>query len=275
MQKKLARFIREHRGLPKRLISMLVPQPVLLNLGEFKMYVRLDDWAVGARIAVRRAYEEHVTRVIRTFLRPGVVVLDIGANVGYYTLLSAARISDTGKVIAFEPSSDNCALLRMSVRRNNFNNVVVHTKAVASKNGYVGFGGRDGSNGGVSLSINTSHPTQVEAVALDTFLQDESKIDLIKMDIEGAEGLALNGMKQLLQRHHPVILSEFSPDALRALSGISPEDYLNGLRALGYELRVISNGGVTNLPSQTNDEIMTIYAERGSDHLDLIAQPAV
>jgi ubiquinone/menaquinone biosynthesis C-methylase UbiE len=117
MQRNMVRFIYNYRAIPKRLISVLVPNPVLLDLGDFRIYVRLDDWAVGARIAVKRTYEQHITKVIRSYLKPGAVFIDIGANIGYYTLLSAAHVGDTGKVIAFEPSSNNCALLEMSVSK--------------------------------------------------------------------------------------------------------------------------------------------------------------
>jgi FkbM family methyltransferase len=272
MRKEVVRFLYDHRVLPKRLISILMPNPVLLNLRYFKIYVRLDDWAVGARIAVNRTYEQHVTRAVRSFLKPGAVVIDIGANIGYYTLLAASHVGNAGKVIAFEPSSNNCALLDMSVQKNNFNNVVIHTKAVTSENGYVAFG-MDDSNGNISQNISVTHPSQVEAVALDTFLKDESRIDVIKIDIEGAEGLALNGMKRILGLHHPVIFTEFCPNALLEISGISPENYLNGLRDLGYELYIILNNDFVKQLPQSNQEIMTIYAECKSDHLDLQAIP--
>src|SRR5256885_3164883 len=102
----IARFFYTHRAVLKRFV--FIRRPILLRLADFKIYVRLDDWAVGARIAVRRTHEPHVTRVMLPLLRPGTVIVDIGANIGYYTLLAASRIGSTGKVIAFEPSLENC-----------------------------------------------------------------------------------------------------------------------------------------------------------------------
>lgn len=157
--------------------------------------------------------------------------------------------------------------------KNNFNNVVIHSKAVADKNGRIGFG-MDDSNGSISQNNDATHPILVEAVTLDAFLQDEPRIDLIKIDIKGAEGLALSGMKQILRLHRPVIFSEFSPNALSKTSGISPEDYLDELRGLGYELYVvIQNNDFTNQAPQSNQEIMVKYAEYKSDHLDIQAVP--
>jgi FkbM family methyltransferase len=270
--RKLVRFIYDHRAIPKRIISILAPKPVLLNLGLFKMYVRLDDWAVGARIAVKRTYERHVTRVIRSSLKPGAVVIDIGANIGYYTLMSAACVGARGKVIAFEPSSDNCALLKMSLRKNNFDNVLIHSKAVADKNGLASFS-MDDSNGTISQNREMAHSVLVATVALDTYLQDEPRIDLIKIDIEGAEGLALNGMKRILRQHRPIILTEFNPNALRKTSDMSPEDFLDQLRTLDYALYVIHNSDSTYEAPQSNQEIMARYAEQKSDHLDIQAVP--
>src|SRR5262245_50493673 len=92
-----------------------IRKPILLNLKEFKIYIQLNDWSVGLRIAVKRGYESHVTGTMRPLLKQGMVVLDIGANIGFYTLLAAARVGESGKVLAFEPGENNCRLIRMSL----------------------------------------------------------------------------------------------------------------------------------------------------------------
>jgi FkbM family methyltransferase len=272
MQTKVVRFVYSHRSLPKQLISILVRNPILIKLNGFSMYVRLDDWAVGARIAIKRSYEKHVTEAMRPFLKPGSVVVDIGANIGYYTLLAASQMGDKGKVISFEPNPANCKLLQMSLERNRFNNVVIYTYAVADIDGIVGLG-MDDSNGSINRDDPASQPYQVRAVTLDDFLKDEPTINLIKMDVEGAEGLVLKGMRELLKLHQPIIFTEFSPYALPAISRISPEAYLNEWRNLGYKLFVIhKNSGRNHFP-QSNDEIMRCFIESKSDHLDLITLP--
>ena len=146
MKTKIIRYLFKHRALPKSLLSKIFPNPVLLKLSSFKMYVRLDDWAIGARIAVNRVYEKHVTQEMLRWLKPGVVLVDIGANIGYYTLLAATHLGDTGKIIAFEPSEESCDLLKMSIEKNGFKNVAIYAKAVADINGVVGFR-MDDSNG--------------------------------------------------------------------------------------------------------------------------------
>jgi FkbM family methyltransferase len=276
MKFRIYNFIFKHRAIPQRLISILVPKPVLLNLRDFKMYVRLDDWAVGLPIALKHKYEEHVTNVMRPCFKPGMVVVDIGANIGFYTLLAASRIGQAGKVIAFEPSADNCELLRRSLRKNDLNNVTIHTNAVSDANRVLCFTMQE-STAVTSRPDTAKGSFQVNALALDSFLKDEPRIDLVKIDIDGGEGLALKGMTQLLKRHHPVLFTEFCPELLQAISGITPQAYLDGLRNLGYEFRILSKktaGGATEgNPPQSNEQIMQRYTEAGLYHLDLLALP--
>src|SRR5262250_1998178 len=160
----IARFFYTHRAALQRFV--FIRRPILLRLPDFKIYVRLDDWAIGARIAVRRTHEPHVTRVMCALLQPGAVMVDIGANIGYYTLLAAARVGSTGKVIAFEPSIDNCALLHKSLQANRFENVVLHNVAVADTASVVGFRMHE-SNGYIIPDHPLIHSEQVQTVTLD------------------------------------------------------------------------------------------------------------
>jgi FkbM family methyltransferase len=201
-----------------------------------------------------------------------MVVVDIGANIGFYSLLAASRIGEKGRVLAFEPGSDNCTLLKMSLAANNFHNVTLHNVAVADLDGVVGFV-LGGSNGSINRDNPNALPFQVPAVKLDTLLRDEPRIDLVKMDIEGAEGLALAGMQQLLTRHRPIIFTEFSPNALQVRSGLTPEEFLNRLRDIGYDLHVLHRIGGQNVTPQSNEEIMVDFTNYQSDHLDLVAYP--
>lgn len=272
MKTRLARYLFTHRTLPKRIISRLFPRPILLNLNGVKMFIRLDDWAVGARIAINRVYEKHVTEEIRRFFRPGAVLVDVGANIGYYTLLAAPHLGAAGKIIAFEPSLDSCALLKMSLEKNGFKNVTIHAKAVADIQGIVGFN-PDDSNG----LINKENPNicayQVEAVTLDDVLNGEERIDLIKMDVEGAEGLVLKGMEKLIQTHHPLIFTEFRPPALESRSGMNANEFLDRFRNAGYQIHVIHKNQGVNVQPQSNEEILACYEAARPSHLDLKVAP--
>ncbi|MCX7827376.1 MAG: FkbM family methyltransferase, partial [Verrucomicrobiae bacterium] len=132
----LYRFLFRQQWLCK-LLGAVTP-PVLVRLPEFKIYVRLNDFGVGLPIFLRRAYEPYVTTAICRFLKPGCVFVDIGANIGYHTLMAAARVGAGGSVIAFEPNPANCALLQKSIAANGFGNIRVHPNAVADHEGDVG-----------------------------------------------------------------------------------------------------------------------------------------
>jgi len=266
----IGRFLYAHRAFLKRFV--FIRRPILLRLADFRIYVRLDDWAVGARIAVRRTHEPHVTCVMHPLLQPGAVIVDIGANIGYYTLLAASHIGNTGKVIAFEPSVENCALLRRSLQANHFENVVLHNVAVADTASVVGFRMHD-SNGYIIPEHASTHAIQVPTVTLDHVLQDEPRIDLIKMDIEGAEGRALQGMHRVMQRCQPIIFTELNPSALQAVSHMTPEEYLNELRALDYSLCVIPRAAGQPTATQSNAQIMHAWVDSQLDHVDLVAYP--
>jgi FkbM family methyltransferase len=264
-----ARMVLRHRSVLRRLLPLR--GPLLLNLPEFKLYVRLDDWVVGARIALRRTYEPHVARQARALLRPSMRVIDLGANIGYYTLLAAARVGPTGSVAAFEPAPTNAALLARSVAANGFSNVTLFPCAVASAKTTVNLL-LDDSNGRL-VGAGTPGARRVQAVVLDDLLGPDYPVDLIKMDIEGAEGMALAGMRRIIAANRPTIICEFSPPALRVVSKITPEEYLAQLRAPGYSIYVIDRARGLSLRPESDAEVMAHLVGNASEHLDLIARP--
>jgi len=271
MYHRVVRFLFDHRALPQRLLRRLAPEPIPVDFPDFRLLVRLDDWAVGVRIAVKRSYEPHVTRVMRSFLTPGMSVIDVGANIGYFTMLAASRVGPTGRVAAFEPSPDNLDLLKRSAAANGFANVETHTLAVADEPGTVTFS-MDDSNGGIHRGEPGVSAVLVPAVALDGFLPPGYRVDLIKIDVEGSEGLAVKGMQDLLARQRPVLFCEFTPAALPRFSRMSAEEYLDLLRGLGYALRVIPLAGELPAP-QDNRSILQSFADAHNDHVALLATP--
>lgn len=269
MLTRAAKLILRNRPLLRRLLPLR--GPLLLRLPEFQLYVRLDDWVIGARIALRRSYEPHVARELRALLRPGLSVIDLGANIGYYTMLAAARVGPAGRVAAFEPGPSNAALLARSAAANGFRNVTLFPCAAAGAATVVDLL-LDDSNGRL-VGAGTPGALRVQAVSLDALLGPGYPVDLIKMDIEGAEGLALAGMRRLIAARRPIIVSEFSPAALRAVSRVEPAEYLARLRAPGYDLFVIDRARGLSPGPASDAEVMAHLAGSASEHLDLIARP--
>jgi FkbM family methyltransferase len=254
-------------------------RPQLVELDTFKLYARPNDFLSGAAIIQQKQYEPHVTAELRRLLQPGMVLVDLGANVGYFTLLAATLVGPQGKVIAFEPNPETCVLLRQSIAVNGLSQVELHPYAAAEKaQTFTLEAPGGGSNGRIvefsaEARARPSLFTQIEAVALDDFLAAESRIDVIKMDIEGAEARAVQGMGQLIRRHRPVLLLEFSPSLLEMTSHVSPESFLDALLAHQYDLFILEGTNRKSASPQTKAAILEAARQPARSHLDLVAYP--
>ncbi|MGA7275399.1 MAG: FkbM family methyltransferase [Candidatus Udaeobacter sp.] len=243
----------------------------LVQLERFRMYIDRSDMDVGAGIRQSKQYEPHVTSALLSVLTPGDTFLDIGANIGYFSLLAASVVGETGKVICFEPNVQNLRLLHASVLENGFQQVQVFPLA-ASDSRHVLKLQPFGSNG--VLAAAPSKPSNyqfVQSVAVDDLVSAEGRVHVIKMDIEGYEALALRGMRQLIARHRPILFTEFNMWALRRHGGIEPEFFLNELINLGFLISAIGPLRTTD-PSSDPASIMKLI-RHDKDHLDLMAQP--
>lgn len=244
------------------------------TLPDFRVFVAVADAAVGRHVRDDN-YEPEVTAVVRRLLRPGMGVLDLGANIGYFTLLAAALVGPSGHVLAVEPNPANARLLEASRRLNGFTHVTVLQAAAGLETGLLVLHTAH-SNG------TTSDPpaapeallgaTTVPCVPVDALLPAGRRIDLIKADVEGAEPKALRGCAGMILRDRPVIVSEFSPDLMPGISGVSGPEYLHWLIAQGYRLGVIEPDGCVTCAADAA-AVMRAYAARSSDHIDILATP--
>ncbi|MFV1979841.1 MAG: FkbM family methyltransferase [Rhodothermia bacterium] len=176
---------------------------------------------------------------VRRAVRPGELVLDIGAHAGYYTLLFSRLVGASGAVFSFEPDPINFAVLRHNLRGSETKNVGTFNLAVSDRCGPVCFH-RSAGSGNHSLFPYTEpvEITTVESTTIDAFLAARARpeVALIKLDIEGAEILALTGMRETLERYEGVsLVVEYNPRALDS-AGESPENLLRTLRSLGFQL---------------------------------------
>src|SRR5262249_8695322 len=210
-----------------------------------------EDLWVSRPLLHGDGYEPFESELLLGQLKPGSVVIDLGANIGYYTLLFARHVGPQGKVFAFEPDPANFALLKQTVEAHGYHNVVLIQKAASDRAGVARLH-QSATNKGDHRLYDSSdgRPTvEVETISLDDFLADfAGTIDLIKMDIQGAEGLALEGMRQLLARQPDVtIATEFWPLGLRR-SGSSAERFLTLLEESGFRFFGINERDRAALP---------------------------
>lgn len=245
---RLVRWLEQH----EREVAALPPQTVRFA-GALRMRVDPRD-ENGRRVFVtgfdRR---ERLTRLFIDLLQRGDTVLDLGANVGYYTMVASHLVGPDGLVHAFEASPFVLPWLEASVRRSGdaSANIRVHGVAVAQDCGEVAFHSAAPDKTGFSsirdLGHACSETTAVPSLAIDSMLDELTPVRLVKMDIEGAELLALRGMEHLLRRDRPHIITEMDDDFLRQLGGSAVEMCLF-LIERGYALhRIIERGDTTPL----------------------------
>jgi FkbM family methyltransferase len=175
------------------------PHEILFEVQGSKMYVRPRDGAIDRELLMTKIYEKAETSVFHKFIRRGMTVLDLGANIGYFTLIAAKLVGPEGKVFAFEPEPANFSLLQRNVNINGYENVTLVQKAVSDKNGVEELYLCSDSWGHSLCSFKRDEDLiSVPVTSLDQFFSDDIAIDFIKMDIEGAEGKAVQGMERIL-----------------------------------------------------------------------------
>jgi len=242
----------------------------------FQLYVAPEDWDVGNFISQHHTWESNITEALKKRLRRGMVFLDIGANIGYFTMLAARAVGSSGEVLSFEASQTNASLIYLSARLNKFDNVHIFPFALASSRGtwmYDSFG-----SNGMLVPFNVECElvpgrSLVYAMTLDELLPGQKRVDVIKIDIEGAEYMALEGSRELLGRCRPVIYSEFSPVLLQHTSGKSGREYLELLRSLNYDLCVLAQTGEETFVGGDVERVLEAYEQRQGTHIDIIAVP--
>lgn len=189
-------------------------------------------------------YEPELADAVREFVRPGMIVYDVGANIGYVSLLLAHAARPNGRVFAFEALPANIERIRRNVDLNRLGKqITLMPQAVADKSGEltfyvhesVGMGKVAGSAG--RREEHYQAEITVRAISLDEFVYEHGNPapDVVKMDIEGGEVLALPGMRRVLMEHHPLLLLE--------LHGPESEKMAwETLTAAGYSLRAMESG---------------------------------
>jgi FkbM family methyltransferase len=228
-----------------------------------EMFLDPTDSIVSPLLLRDGYFEPYETSLIEAEIRPGDVVLDVGANIGYYTLIFARLVGERGRVYAFEPDPTNFRLLKKNVRANGYQNVVFVKKAVADVSGTSSLFLCPDNKGDHRLfdSYDGRDSVTIEATTLDEhFAEFQGQINFIKMDIQGSEGRAVRGMQGLLRRYREIkIITEFWPAGLRR-SGIGAREYLADLERLGFRLFRIDEDEETTEPTSA-EELLALFTE--------------
>lgn len=197
-------------------------------------------------ISVTRVSEPIETEFVKKNIKKGSIVIDLGAYIGYYTLLFAKLVGNKGKVFAFEPEPDNFRILKKNVEINGYQNIILENRAVSDtnekKNLYI-------SNGPSMHALfpsrfATEKYIQVKTIRLDDYFKNNNlkdEISFIKIDVEGSELGAIQGGSSLLDENKNLtILIEFHPAAIREF-GYEPRDLLHWIVDKNFKLYFVNN----------------------------------
>jgi len=258
--RKLARFLNTHFS-PKK--------DIFVNVHGYKMYANTLDRITALYLWKFSALESLETKLIRKLVKKNMVIFDIGANIGYYTLIFADMVGGNGKVYAFEPDPSNYRLLLKNLKANGCDNVITIKKAISDKVGEINFFFSEEHRGDHRIYDpgDGRKLLRVKTTVLDEFVRDKIQPDIIKIDIEGGEFLAFLGMDKTIKSNKGlIIVCEFWPSALKKC-GASPQKFLNKIEDYGFKIKLI-NESKDSIEQVDTSSLMNIC--RGNKSVNLL-----
>jgi FkbM family methyltransferase len=209
---------------------------IISHIQKFKLY---DKWWISLKLEHHFGlYEREATRFFKKNIRKGMVVVDVGANVGYYTRIFSKLVGPTGVVYAFEPDTEAFAFVEHNTK--HLSNVRLFPYAVSDINGLVHFFHiPNATSSHTMVSLPNAIESDVPSVTLDSFIKEP--INVVKMDIEGAEPLVFKGMQKQLENVSFVVLEYTKVEGDDLLKDLESKGTISGLTQDGKET-TLENG---------------------------------
>ena len=232
----------------------IIPREQWINIHGIPCLINIQE-GIGTRLFSHGEYASARVSEIRKVVKKGDTVIDIGANLGYFTVLLASLVGPKGKVYAFEPDPRNFHLLQHTIKRNGWTHVIAEQKAVSNKAGeFVLYQTRSWTSNTLAPNEHIS-TVKVQVITLDDFLSNEHHISFVKMDTDGSEPLAIQGMPQLIQRSPDLrVLAEYEPGNLKRYLS-HPLDFITIAEQHGLRLAAILDSDKGRLPTLNLDPL--------------------
>jgi len=254
-------------------IRCLLEKAAIVNLRRWGVRMFLPPrWrGVAKLIYAFRDYYEPELAYLEKLLSPGKIFVDAGANFGIYTAMASKTVGEAGRVISFEPSVRAFPVLRHNIAINGFKNVQAFPLALTDKPGKAWLYHHSAVGSDALAKDSTFDPhayaQEIDTESLDNVLRRTrvERVDVIKMDVQGAEELALRGANDIIISMRPVIMFEFHPEGAISL-GLEPHGAWNFLEGLGYDFfGVEQQGKATRLlsPPVTIANVVAIHKSQG------------
>lgn len=221
-----------------RIINDSIISSIKPDFIEIRGHKMVIDSLDNLYLDIFKTHDEFETKFVERIIKKGDIVIDVGAHMGYYSLLFAKLVGKEGKIFAFEPDPKNFSRAEKNIKLNNYTNVLLTQKAVSDKTGdaTLYLGDLSGGNSIMSTKENQKK-ISIKSVKLDDFFEHgEKKIDFVKLDAEGFEYAIIHGMESILsQNKELVLLVEFYPELIKK-AGVEPIEYIKLLDSNGFEL---------------------------------------
>jgi FkbM family methyltransferase len=203
-----------------------------------RFFFRQEDAPLARILHLNGDYEPATRKAVLETLRPGSVFVDLGAHIGYFTMIAARAVSPSGRVFSFEPMAGTRAVLQKNVESNGFAGVVTLVPFGSSdRRETLSFVvGEYSESSGVSVSGESDRLVDVDCISVDEYFAGLGwpRVDLVKMDVEGQELRTLKGMEEMARRNPEMrIIFEFNVGQLRRC-GVAPEALFSQVRRMGY-----------------------------------------
>ena len=233
---------------------------VEVNLAEVEtdvgpLLVHADNTVITPVIGAREMWKEGLGAQLKSLLRPGMTAVDVGGNIGYFALLMAEQVGPSGRVVAIEPDPRNAHVLRLNAERTRGARIEIVEAAAWSEPAVLDLALNFTNSGDhrAGMADGERETVQVQAVRLDDVLPDH--VDLIRLDPQASEHVALRGARRLLERSRPILLVGFWPQGLRE-AGADPVSVLDDYRAMGLR----ATGAEEELPLDPGELVRAVDA---------------
>ena len=252
------------RNITNWIIKKLLPKKV--KIGKYFLFLNPNDPVVSGAIFFN-VYEKSESHFIKSICFEGMNILDIGANIGYYTALFSQLAGDKGSVIAIEPDLESYKYLSKSINSFNYKNVLsFHLAASDIKQKLPLFISKENRGDNRLYSTNQKRNSiMVDCLTVDELLEENKmeNLDLIKIDVQGYEPKVLKGMLKIVRSSKKLmLLSEFWPKGILQ-AGESPKEFLTMLRKMQFQLfELKKNGFLVFLKSSEDNKFIKKYQGR-------------
>jgi len=211
---------------------------------ESKMYLGVRD---HYNLSIDGFYEPKETELVKREVKKGNIVIDVGASIGYYTLLLSRLVGNSGKVFAFEPFENRIEILKQNIDINDYSNITIEKKIISDKIG--------------SINLNEKN---FNSTTLDDYFKNR-KIDFIKVDVDGFEKKVTDGMLRVLENNQNIkLMMEYYPPGLEKFSG-NPTDFPKKLELFGFEIFDIPQ----NMKKVVADDLAKMYPNSQNEYTNL------